>query len=132
MTKTQKIGYQNGNYPDLTEEISGGVFGKSYRCELPEDYVHMLNCICEFEDITGSRCEEGGIFHQGANKLDTSQWSHVINNAYMKPSVKRPYYYIINIEDPNKTTGSGIISDDIKKDPNNSGTRYGNATLPIM
>lgn len=97
----------------------------------------MLNCICEFRDKTGTRCTEGGLFQQGANKLDTSQWSHVINNAYMKPSVKRPYYYIINIEDPDK---SNIISDDkkkeISKDQNGdyirTGIRYGNSVQPIM
>jgi len=74
-----------------------------------------------------------GTFQQGANKLDTSQWSHVINNAYMKPSAKRPYYYIINIENPDK---NDIISDDdkkkVQKDPSTgdyirTGVRYGNS-----
>ena len=121
LTKTQRIDSTNG----LSLEESPNIFGESYRCELPKDYVHMLNCICEFEDLTGTRCEEGGKFQQGANKLDTSQWSHVINNAYMKPSAKRPYYYIINIEEPVKIkTGS---SSDL------TGTiRYGNSVLPIM
>jgi hypothetical protein len=86
----------------------------------------MLNCICEFRDKTGTRCTEGGLFQQGANKLDTSQWSHVINNAYMKPSVKRPYYYIINIDDPN-TPGTSARSDDEKRKVSFSGTRYGNS-----
>lgn len=113
---------------DPTKGGSMNVFGKSYRCELPSDYVHMLNCICEFEDATGTKCFDGGLFQQGANKLDTSQWSHVINNAYMKPSVKRPYYYIINLENPGK---SGV-SDDDKKKISNSGTRYGNSVQPIM
>ena len=125
LTKTKKIDYipQIG---DLTDE-TGDVFGKSYRCKLPDDYVHMLNCICEFKD-TKARCESGSIIHQGANKLDTSQWSHVINNTYMRPSVKRPYYYIINIQDPVKNG----LSDDIKKDVTNSGNRYGNSVQPIM
>ena len=82
----------------------------------------MLNCICEFDSQT-YKCGVADTFQQGANKLDTSQWSHIINNAYMKPSAKRPYYYIINIENPVK---SGI-SDDIKKEIINSGTRYGNS-----
>jgi hypothetical protein len=104
----------------LSKETSGNIFGESYRCELPKDYVHMLNCICEFEDLTGTRCEEGGKFQQGANKLDTSQWSHIINNAYMQPSVKRPYYYIINIDEPNKSGTSQTLSDDKKKEVRDS------------
>ena len=97
----------------------------------------MLNCICEFEDLTGTRCEEGGKFQQGANKLDTSQWSHIINNAYMQPSVKRPYYYIINIDEPNKSGTSQTLSDDKKKEVRDSQgnirhERYGNSVLPIM
>lgn len=135
LTKTQRIDYTTN--PKLSKEESVNVFGDSYRCELPDDYVHMLNCICEFKDKTGTKCAEGGLFQQGANKLDTSQWSHVINNAYMKPSAKRPYYYIINIEDPDK---SNIVSDDkkkeISKDQNGkyirTGIRYGNSVQPIM
>ena len=122
LTKTIKI-----KYPNLDVETSSNVFGKSYRCELPDDYVHMLNCICEFENLN-SKCESNSIFQQGANKLDTSQWSHVINNAYMKPSVKRPYYYIINIEEPVK---SGKSDDDKKKEVD-SAIRYGNSVQPIM
>lgn len=132
LTKTVKI-----TSPDLSIENSGNIFGQSYRCKLPNDYVHMLNCICEFEQ-TNSKCEDKSTFQQGANKLDTSQWSHIINNAYMKPSAKRPYYYIINIENPDK---NDIISDDdkkkVQKDPSTgdyirTGVRYGNSVQPIM
>ena len=122
LTKTIKI-----EYPNLDVETSSNVFGKSYQCKLPTDYVHMLNCICEFEN-SNTRCADKQLFQQGANKLDTSQWSHVINNAYMKPSAKRPYYYIINIEDPVK---SGV-SDDAKKQLVNQSIRYGNSEQPIM
>lgn len=89
--------------------------------------MHILNCICEFEN-SNTQCADKQLFQQGANKLDTSQWSHVINNAYMKPSVKRPYYYIINIENPVK---SGV-SDDTKKQQVNQSIRYGNSEQPIM
>ena len=122
LTKTVKI-----VDPNLSIENSANVFGKSYRCQLPKDYVHMLNCICEFENLN-SKCESNSLFQQGANKLDTSQWSHVINNAYMKPSVKRPYYYIINIEDPIK---DGLSDDDKKKEVDQA-RRYGNSVQPIM
>lgn len=98
--------------------------GASYKVSLPDDYVHILNCICEFEALK-SKCEDGcRLVRQGANKLTSNQWSQVITNYYMRPSIKQPYFYISNIEDP---------------DPNKSyttnkarGQRYGNSMLPVM
>lgn len=123
LTKTVEI-----TSPTLSIE-TGSVFGKSYKCELPSDYLHILNCICTFDTI--DKCTgETKTIHKGANKLDTTQWSHVIDNYYMQPSIEQPYYYIINISNPIK---SGL-SDDIKKQNTSRGSeqRYGNSVLPIM
>lgn len=75
------------------------VVGESYTVKLPDDYYHILNCICEFQPNNSyNKCgNTESSFHIGANKLDTSQWSSVITNYYMRPSVKRPYYYISNV-----------------------------------
>lgn len=102
------------------------VFGESYSVKLPDDYYHILNCICEFKYISNSRKCNKTVqdFHVGANKLDTSQWSSVITNHYMKPSVKRPYYYISNIDDPDN---SEVIPIDKQ-----AYTRYGNSKIPVM
>lgn len=125
LTKTEKI-----QAPELQVE-EGGVFGTSWRCPLPNDYLHILNCVCEFIPKNG-KCDSGQYIHQGANKLDTTQWSHVINNYYMKPSSKRPYYYIININD--LTDNPSFKNDDDRKKITERGNeeRYGNSTLPMM
>lgn len=49
----------------------------------------------------------------------------------MQPSMKRPYYYIINIEDPSKNSA---FTDDARKQIIKKGDekRYGNSTKPIM
>lgn len=103
---------------------------KSYACRLPGDYVHILNCICEFKNPSNSNCKKSTeTILQGANKLDSNQWPHIINNYYMKPSMNRPYYYIINLDEPalfNSTTG-----DDRKKEVTNK-IRYGNTVRPMM
>lgn len=68
--------------------------------DLPEDYMHILNCICKFEKTSNSKCSnntEKQYEAIPASKLDTASWPHTIENYYMKPSRKRPYYYIINI-----------------------------------
>jgi hypothetical protein len=68
--------------------------------DLPGDYMHILNCICKFEKTSNSTCsntKEKQYEAIPASKLDTASWPHTIENYYMKPSRKRPYYYIINI-----------------------------------
>lgn len=108
-----------------TGEKKNNVFGDSYEVELPPDYVHILNCICEFQDLDPNKCnEDNPVFQYGANKLDTNQWSSVITNYYMRPSVKQPYYYIINIDDPESLRADGTYD--------SSGNRYGNTVKPKL
>lgn len=88
--------------PDGTKEkqkIVSNIDGAP-QYDLPEDYMHILNCICTFEKVSNSKCsntEEKQYEAIPASKLDTASWPHTIENYYMKPSRKRPYYYIINI-----------------------------------
>lgn len=115
-------------------------FEDSYNCILPKDYVHILNVVCEFKDNQPvSRCNKGKtkLIRHGANKLDTNQWSSVITNYYMRPSINQPYYYIININgdsdpaDQQYYNKQGVpIKNQVKE--KESGQRYGNATQPIM
>lgn len=124
LSKTKKL------IPVRTDSSTRDVFGVSFKCDLPEDYVHILNCICEFEELNPkNKCNDVcHTFQYGANKLDTNQWSSVITNYYMRPSVKQPYYYIINIDEPADVNLSvdSITGEKIK------GIRYGNTKLPIM
>lgn len=92
----------------ITSSVDGysNVFKSDYICDLPDDYVHLLNVICEYTNVN-DRCNSCGKIQVGANKLDTAEWPHVINNYYMRPSINRPYYYISNIANPKPTsTGS--------------------------
>lgn len=103
------------NGVDVVSNIDGAP-----QYDLPEDYMHILNCICKFEK-TSSKCNTGKQYEAvPASKLDTASWPHTIENYYMKPSRKRPYYYIINIQDPSE---------------NNKyfkGGRYGNSQVPVI
>lgn len=95
--------------------------------DLPEDYMHILNCICKFEKVSNSKCSnntEKQYEAIPASKLDTASWPHTIENYYMKPSRKRPYYYIINIQDPSANTNYHV-------DPV-EGVRYGNSQVPVI
>lgn len=81
--------------------------------DLPRDYFHLLNCICEFQILKSiNHCDsEGGYLHYKANRMTADMWGEIMNNYYMKPTYKRPYYYFNNIntnteELPNTNTNS--------------------------
>lgn len=109
------------------------MYGTSYDCQLPDDYVHILGCRAVF-NLQSKKCEDGRVQVVGVNKLDTNTFPQVGQNWYMKPSHNRPYYQIINIKqtdgpiDPNITGQSGTTPNSKKE----SGKRYGNALKPIM
>lgn len=105
-----------------------------YTMDLPVDYQHMLNCICTFSQ-GNAKCDKNRTIIRGANKMDTTQWPHVIDNYYMKPSVKQPYYYIMNIQDPIVDTTlrhTDEDKDDYAASAVNPYARYGNSSVPKM
>ena len=110
------------NGVDIISNIDGAP-----QYDLPEDYMHILNCICKFDRSSNSNCKntkDRQCEAIPASKLDTASWPHTIENYYMKPSRKRPYYYIINIQDP--SINPNYPADQIK------GERYGNSQVPVI
>lgn len=70
-----------------------------WKLKLPKDYLHLLNCIAEFEgNDSGNRCGSGMIrtIASPCNRLTADLYPGILNNYYMKPSHKKPYYYIVN------------------------------------
>ena len=105
----------------LTQSSSNNVFGVSYTCTLPSDYVHILSCICQFR-TPNTHCNDSEFIEVGANKLGSAEWPHSIDNYYMQPSIRRPYYYISNIINPTKISTTTKVG----------GQRYGNTSIPTM
>ena len=67
---------------------------------LPEDYLHILNCIVIFEKgdtSSKSKCEnikEKTKIKSLARRLTSDLYPNIMDNAYFKPSYKVPYYYL--------------------------------------
>ncbi len=73
-------------------------YGASYEVNLPNDYFHILNCICNFKTNQTFKCYDSTTHLQvGAKRLTSDMWSQVINNFYMRPTYKNPYYFINNL-----------------------------------
>lgn len=74
------------------------LLGKAYIAELPNDYLHILNCIVEYLPKANFKCYEVDVpVHFAARRLTADMYAGILNNAYMRPMYKRPYYYINNV-----------------------------------
>lgn len=71
---------------------------KTYEVMLPDDYLHILNCVVEYEVLKTYKCYDiNDLWSTGAKRLTADMFSQIINNYYMRPSYKNPYYYINNV-----------------------------------
>ena len=69
-----------------------------YEAILPPDYLHCLNCICNFKVLKTYECYDKDTYVQfGAKRLTSDMWSQVIRNFYLSPSYRNPYYFIHNV-----------------------------------
>ena len=103
--KPVKMGTSNNNYYGVN--TTNSLYSNVWETELPEDYMHILNCVCEYELQKRFKCyDKGTLWAQPATRLTSDMWSQIINNFYMRPSYRNPYYFIHNVnpvEDYNKS-----------------------------
>lgn len=69
---------------------------KTYYCELPPDYLHLLNCIVEFTGSGEGTCTSVNKKQSMARRLTSDMYPSIIRNVYFRPSYKCPYYFINN------------------------------------
>lgn len=74
------------------------LYGNVYEFNLPADYLHMLNCICVFKVKKNIKCyDKGSYISFPATRISSDEWAQVITDYYNKPSYKRPYVFIHNV-----------------------------------
>lgn len=126
---------------NLSKEISGTIANKSrfvYDTNLPDDYMHILNCIVEYEVKKPYKCYTAGDHVDfPARRLTADMAAGILHNFYMKPDYKRPYYYINNINQaeydslsniPTKAVTSANNSDNLKDSEKAEDIRLSNAS----
>lgn len=65
--------------------------------KLPVDYYHTLNCVVNFKVIKTYLCyPKGTIVPKAARRMTADLSSGILDNAYMRPDYRRPYFYIQN------------------------------------
>lgn len=94
VSATNNAVHKNG--VDVTKK--GSLYNSIYEFDLPTDYLHLLNCICEYKVLKPFKCYDANTYVQfPAERLTADSWSTVINNVYTRPTYKRPYYYLHNV-----------------------------------
>lgn len=106
----RKADYGDGQTANM--EVIKGLYGATYEVDLPADYLHILNCICIFKVNEQKDCwDAGDLWNCGASRLTSDTWPIVINNFYMRPSYRRPYYFIHNINTATNLPTNPHVSD---------------------
>lgn len=103
----------------VTLKTGGPLHGASYIAELPRDYFHILNCIVEYKLSKNYKCYKADeLAYFGAKRLTSDMYSQVINNYYMRPTFKNPYFFLHNETEPVVDTNQSGVPDE-KKTPGN-------------
>lgn len=98
---------QANAYDDYSAYGAGAskLFGATYEVTLPDDYLHMLNCVCIYKMAKNHRCyNKGDYVDFAAKRLTADSWSTIINDYYNRPLPERPYYYIHNVNEEDTQT----------------------------
>lgn len=114
-----------GEDETVIEGMQDGIFKSSYYAYLPGDYMHLLNCVIGYEvakaDFKCYKVNDRVYF--AARRLTPNMFTQILNNAYMRPMYKRPYYYLTNINEKNDlvtntTSDEGILNYSAKEEGN--------------
>lgn len=126
-------------YPEQSAGVGNPLFKTTYEVDLPDDYLHILNCVVEYTVANRFKCYDAGTqVHFGAKRLTSDMFSQIINNYYMRPSYKNPYFYINNVTtSPNYPTVATTESDSVTFSAGSNierveDTRYGNRSKVRM
>lgn len=90
------------------DNVEDSLFGTISEVYLPDDYLHTLNCVVEYDVKKTFKCyDKDTKVHFGAKRLTADMFSQIINNYYMRPQYRSPYYYINNVN-----TKSTFVTED--------------------
>lgn len=111
---TDYIDYSDGSSSVVTDDptLIDSLYGATYEVDLPDDYLHLLNCVCTFRVKKKYKCYDANTYvHFGAERLTADVWGQIINNFYMRPRYRRPYFYIHHVNVNNELPTNPIQVD---------------------
>lgn len=126
-----------GTSPNIVSTST--LFGAVYEVNLPDDYLHILNCLIEYDVTANYKCYDANTkVHFGVKRLTSDMYSQIIHNYFMRPSYKNPYFYIQNVNINNTYPVTGTVDTEQVDIPSNQNVervadnRYGNKSKVRM
>lgn len=81
-----------------TDLVSNDLLRNTFEVYLPDDYVHILGCLVEYTAAKKYHCYNiGDVVQFNAKRLTADMFPAIVNNYYMRPTYKNPYFYINNV-----------------------------------
>lgn len=97
MTEDEDGKANDVNYLTAAHNQLSSIDGAAYECQLPMDYLHVLNCVCIFEVTKPYDCYDAGTFiAKPATRLTADSWPLIMDDIYNRPSPEKPYFQIYN------------------------------------
>ena len=122
----------NNNSDNVDVTIKGALYNSIYEFDLPNDYLHLLNCICEYKVLKPFKCYDANTYVQfPAKRLTADSWSTVINNVYTRPTYKTPYYYLHNVNRDLVKQGDEYLDSESHNYNGTSGNSVPNSTIEL-
>ena len=126
LLKAEHVYNTNATYAALKDLGAGKakLVDGTYEVILPDDYMHLLNCICVYKVKNNVECYNNGDHAEyAAKRLTADQWSTVVNDFYNRPTPQNPYYYIHNVN----TNHTNELTPTNPYNPDNTplGSKYG-------
>ena len=132
---TVKLPVQKQSYGQVADKPSGKF---AYVTNLPSNYMHVLNCIVEYEVTGNYKCyKDKDHVDFAARRLTADMAAGILHNVYMKPDYKRPYFYINNVDnvegynEADVSAKTGSIYTDSKKEPDTRNANASNVRLEL-
>lgn len=113
------------NYDSFKQLGAGAakLFMGTYEVILPDDYLHMLNCVCIYKMLKDHKCYNAGDYVDfSAKRLTADSWSIILNDYYNRPLPERPYYYIHDVNQNAETAFNSTNLPTNKFDPAKPGS----------
>lgn len=90
--------HKMGTDTNVSSIVANTLLGNSYYADLPYDYLHLYNCVVEYNVAKNFKCyDKDTKVYFAARRLNSDMYSQILNNAYLRPTYRRPYYYLNNI-----------------------------------
>ena len=100
-----------------------GINKNVFYVNLPDDYVHLLSCSAEFKVLRNFKQYNVGITKSfGVKRLPSDTLPEIMNDYFLRPMYKRPYYNVIN----NASSTTYPVTDNIQSVYSSTSTTVNN------